>query len=49
MNLLPGTKNVVSAKQMELLKPGCVVGNMGQSNHEIDIVSTVCVCACVRA
>lgn len=44
--LLPGTKNVVCAKQMELLKSGCVVGNMGHSNHEIDVVSTVCVCMC---
>ena len=34
-----GTKNVVCAKQMELLKPGCVVGNMGHSNHEIDVDS----------
>ena len=45
--LLPGTKNVVCAKQMELLKPGCVVGNMGHSNHEIDVVSTVCERACL--
>ena len=29
---------MVTAKHMELLKDGCIVGNMGHSVHEIDVV-----------
>jgi adenosylhomocysteinase len=32
-----GAKNVVDCKKMEILKSGCIVCNMGHSNHEIHI------------
>lgn len=36
-----GNKNVVTREHMDKMKNGCVVCNMGHSNTEIDIVSTV--------
>ncbi len=34
-----GSKHVVGRKQMDRLKSGCIVCNMGHSNQEIDIHS----------
>lgn len=36
-----GNKNVVIREQMDKMKNGCVVCNMGHSNTEIDIVSKI--------
>lgn len=36
-----GNKNVVTREHMDKMKNGCVVCNMGHSNTEIDVVSTV--------
>ena len=34
-----GAKNVVGRKQIERLKSGCILANMGHSNQEIDLDS----------
>lgn len=35
----PGNKNVVVRENLDRMKNGCIVCNMGHSNTEIDVVS----------
>ena len=35
--VLPGTKHVVTRKHLDKVRRGCIVANMGHSNHEIDV------------
>ena len=35
-----GNKNVVTREQLDRMKNGCIVCNMGHSNTEIDVVSS---------
>lgn len=37
--LLSGNKNVVVRENLDRMKNGCIVCNMGHSNTEIDVVS----------
>lgn len=36
-----GNKNVVTREHMDKMKSGCVICNMGHSNTEIDVVSSL--------
>jgi len=37
-----GGKHTIARKHFEKLKNGCIVGNMGHSSQEIDLVSADC-------
>lgn len=38
ITVLTGNKNVVTREQLDRMKNGCIVCNMGHSNTEIDVV-----------
>ena len=39
-----GGKHTIARKHFEKLKNGCIVGNMGHSTQEIDLVSECMLC-----
>lgn len=45
ITVLIGNKNVVTREQLDRMKNGCIVCNMGHSNTEIDVVMGACVIA----
>lgn len=40
-DIVAGNKNVVTREQLDRMKNGCIVCNMGHSNTEIDVVSDI--------
>jgi len=40
-DIVAGNKNVVTREQLDRMKNGCIVCNMGHSNTEIDVVNDI--------
>ena len=49
VSLSTGNKNVVTREQLDRMKNGCIVCNMGHSNTEIDVVSFTVILSQMKA